>query len=101
METDSAVFDFLCSNSVRIVFLNGWRVQLAAEKYGCHCYTQHPGAARECQGHGWTARNFVRVCHWGFATKLPMAKKRCKYQWSNREQLHDAGYDKCGQRRDI
>jgi len=37
----------------------------------------------------------------GLRHLITNGKKRCKYQRGNREQLHDPGYDKCGQRREI
>jgi hypothetical protein len=62
---------------------------------------QHHSAACQCHSHDWTACDFFRGCERGFAVELPVAKKQHEYQRSHGEQLHDAGYDQRGQRREI
>jgi hypothetical protein len=54
---------------------------------------EHHGAAGQRHGHSGTDGYFFRECQRDFTAELSVAKKRRKYQRSDRGQLHDAGHD--------
>jgi hypothetical protein len=76
-------------------------MQFDAKSYRRHDSAEHYGTASQRHGYRGAVGYIFCGCHWDLTTELPVAKKRRKYQRSNGRELHDAGHDERGQRREV